>query len=290
LLKRGKKGSLAFVLGGGGARGALQVGALKAFLEEGIVPDIIVGTSAGAANGIFLALYPDLEYIQLLEKAWLDASETDLLPSNMIRITFYAFLHRTKMWVNKKLEEFFSAHLPDKDLRFKDIKKIKAYVIAADINSGRMIVFGDNPEDKILVALLASTAIPPWIRPLEKDGQFLIDGGIVSNLPIEPAISRGASEIIAFDISEMRITEPKAHGFGPFFSKLLVTVGKRQLHLEMEVAEARGVPVHRLLLRTDPPVQIWDFSHTEELIEKGYQIAKDYIETLKLSLSKKGKS
>ena len=51
------KKNLAFVLGGGGARGAFQVGALRALLEAGISPDILVGTSTGAVNATSLALH-----------------------------------------------------------------------------------------------------------------------------------------------------------------------------------------------------------------------------------------
>lgn len=279
--RRGRKHKLALVLGGGGARGALQVGAIRALLEEGMVPDMVVGTSAGAANAIFLALYPDLQSISILEEAWIEASRTELLPANLVRITFYAFLSRTRKWTNRKLENFFASHLPQKDLRFGDLQPIMAYVIAADLNSGSMIVFGDDPTDRVLEALLATTAIPPWIRPLEKNGQFLMDGGLVSNLPIEPALSRGADEIIALDISETRIVEPQAPGFGPFFSKVLLTVGRRQLYLELAMAEVKKIPVHRITLRTDPPVPIWDFNHTEELFEAGYRDTREYLKRIK---------
>lgn len=247
---------------------------------------MVVGTSAGAANALFLALYPDIESYKILEKAWLESSETELLPSNLIRITFYAFLNKAKKWSNKRLESFFISHLPNKDLRFGDLKKIRTYMIAADINSGKMIVFGDDPKEKVIDGLLATTAIPPWIRPVEKDGQFLIDGGIVSNLPVEPAIQRGATEIVAFDISETRLQDPDAAGFGPFFSKILITVGQRQTYLELEVAQAMGIPTHRLILRTDPPIPIWDFTHTKELLEKGYEMAKKFLKNLQLSTVK----
>ena len=50
------QGGLAFVLGGGGGRGALQVGALRALLEAGLQPDLLVGTSAGAVNATYLAM------------------------------------------------------------------------------------------------------------------------------------------------------------------------------------------------------------------------------------------
>ncbi len=59
---------LAFVLGGGGARGALQLGALRALLSADIVPDLLVGTSIGAVNAVGLALWsPSLSAIETLE-------------------------------------------------------------------------------------------------------------------------------------------------------------------------------------------------------------------------------
>ena len=63
--------SLAFVLAGGGARGALQVGALRALLESGIRPDLLVGTSIGAINAAFLGLHGyTTESLDLLKAAW----------------------------------------------------------------------------------------------------------------------------------------------------------------------------------------------------------------------------
>jgi len=61
----------AFVLGSGGSRGALQVGALRALLEAGIVPDMLVGTSIGAANATGLVLWGvNLDGLAALERVW----------------------------------------------------------------------------------------------------------------------------------------------------------------------------------------------------------------------------
>ena len=73
------RGYTAFVLSGGGARGALQVGALRALLECGERPDVIVGTSIGAWNGAVLALDPTLPGVEALETAWRAAHPSRVL-------------------------------------------------------------------------------------------------------------------------------------------------------------------------------------------------------------------
>lgn len=63
--------TIGFALGGGGARGALQVGALRALFEHGIKPEIITGTSIGAMNAVSLGLFgTDLVGVDKLEEVW----------------------------------------------------------------------------------------------------------------------------------------------------------------------------------------------------------------------------
>jgi NTE family protein len=86
-------GKLAFVLGGGGARGALQVGALRALFEADIYPDMLVGTSAGGVNSAFLAMRGcSLETVEQLAIDWEIAAEADLLPSNYLWLTLRILL------------------------------------------------------------------------------------------------------------------------------------------------------------------------------------------------------
>src|SRR5215472_16356874 len=72
-------GYTAFVLSGGGARGALQVGAVRALLEAGIRPDVVVGTSIGAWNGALLARDPTRAGVDAIAQAWLTAHPTRVL-------------------------------------------------------------------------------------------------------------------------------------------------------------------------------------------------------------------
>lgn len=266
---------LAIALGGGGARGALQVGALRALLEYGVQPDILVGTSIGAVNASYLAVHGvNLESLKGLEQAWHEAAQANLLPANYLWLTVRVLFDRSGWRSDHRMRDFFIAHGLTPEKTFEDIQNVRLILVAADLNSGSTVLFGENPRQSILVGLQASTALPPWIHPLDQDGRLLIDGGVVSTLPIEPALRQGAKEIIAIDLIDPRIGSTIATpSFGPFIAKLINTVEQRQLELEMALATARNVPVWHIRLQGEKGVPVWDFSQTGELIERGYQIA-----------------
>lgn len=269
------KHKLAFVLGGGGARGALQAGALGALHEAGYRPDLIVGTSIGALNAAFLGLNGfDVAGLAALETAWRDAAEADLLPANYVWLTVRTLFGRGGGHREAEMRAFLADHGITAQLRFGDLRGVPARLVSADLNAGHPVIYGADPDDHVLQAVLASGALPPWIHPLEEEGRLLLDGGMVSNLPIEPAMREGATDIIALDISEPRRAAGDDSGFGPWLSKLNNTIHQRQLDLELALAAARRVPVRRIWLRFEHPVAVWDFSHTEELMAAGYALAK----------------
>ena len=81
----------AFVLGGGGSRGAVQVGMLQALLKADIRPDFVVGTSIGALNGAFLVGHLDVEGMAALERLWNSIHRRDVFrisPPHLVRGTF----------------------------------------------------------------------------------------------------------------------------------------------------------------------------------------------------------
>jgi len=270
---------LAFVLGGGGARGALQVGAIKALLEAGVQPDILVGTSIGAVNAAFLALHGvSLLGVEQLVQAWEDSARADLLPSNYLWLTVRALFGRPVEAPVHRMREFFLAHGITPELKFADLPDVRLVIVAADLNKGEPVVYGSNPDDSVLEALIASTALPPWVQPLHKDERLLIDGGVVSNLPIEPALASGARQIVAMNLVDFRDVMVAASGFGPFLGKLFNTVEQRQLALEMALAKARRVPVYYLGLLGNEHVPLWNFTRSEDLIATGYEIARKELE------------
>jgi NTE family protein len=271
---------LAFVLGGGGGRGALQAGALRALLEAGYKPDMLVGTSAGAVNATYLALNGiDLKGVAGLESAWLEAAKLNLYPSNYLWLSVRAIFNRPTPTVYHRVTDFFLSQGVTPDLHFKDLHGVQLFLIAADLNAGKLVIFGQNPEESILEGLLASTALPPWVTPLQRPGQLLIDGGAISNLPIEPALTLGASEIIALDIRDFRDVTPEMQGFGPFMAKLIGTVENRQVEMELALAAALRIRVRRVQLKWQDPIPLWDFTRSADLIQHGYQVMKAEIQS-----------
>jgi NTE family protein len=270
---------LAFVLGGGGARGALQAGAIKALVEAGAQPDLLVGTSIGAVNAAFLALHgANLQGVGQLIQAWRDSTQADLLPSNYLWLTVRALFGRPIESPVNRMREFFITHGMTADLKFGDLGDRQLIIVAADLNKGVPVLYGSNPDDSVLQALIASTALPPWVQPLHMNERLLIDGGVVSNLPIEPALAHGVREIVAMNLVDFRDVLSATHGFGPFLGKLFNTVEQRQLALEMALAKAQGVPVYCLNLLGKEHVPLWDFTQSNELIETGYETACKELE------------
>jgi NTE family protein len=270
---------LAFVMSGGGARGALEAGALRALLEAGLRPDMLVGTSIGAVNAACLALNGGLSEAGLagLEAAWRDAAAADLLPANYLWRTLRALVGRPGNGTHARMREFFVAHGLDPDLRFGQIEGVRVVLVAADLSTGTAALYGAYPEQVVLEGVLASAAVPPWIPPLHYGGRVLMDGGVVSNLPIEPAMDQGATEIVALDVFDPRAQAANAPGVAPLFIRFLSTIQQRETDMELALAAARGVPVRRIELRPALPVPIWDFSRTEELMRTGYEIARAAI-------------
>jgi NTE family protein len=272
------KNRLAIVFAGGGARGALQVGALRAIMEAGLNPNILVGTSIGACNAAFIALNGlNPQSIDTLEKVWRDTTLVDLLPSNYLWLTVRTLFNRRVPSAMNRLEDFLVDHGLSPDLTFGDIVGSTLLLVAADLNKGQALVFGKNPPDSILQGVLASTALPPWITPMVSGDQLLIDGGVISNLPLKTALDAGATEIIALDLSEPSPDFANPQGFGPFLAKLIRTVHNRQVELEIALADAHLVPVCHIKLCQAKSVPLWDFSYTEALIQGGYQIAQREI-------------
>jgi NTE family protein len=270
---------LAFVLSGGGSRGALQVGALHALFERGLQPDFLIGSSVGSVNAAYLALhgYSQATLDQLTE-VWRHASSYDLLPKNYIWLAMRSMLRRSSNDPAQRLRQFFIHNGLTPDLRFGQLHAPNLFVVAADLNTGKPVIHGLGENEKVLDALLLSTALPPWFMPVREQGAYLVDGGIVSNLPIEPALHMGATQIIALDLLDTHLVPAESSGLGGFLGRLTYAVERRHAALELELAEARGIPTLYLGLGEKTNTPFWDFQHTDEMLEQGYAIARHILD------------
>ncbi len=269
---------LAFVLGGGGARGAMQIGALRALFEAGYRPDLLLGTSIGAANATALALWgANLEGVGMLERVYQEITEANLMDPHLGRLVLSALSGRQNMRATQRVRELCIAKGITSDLRFGQIQNLRLGLVSADLNAGQRVIYGVDPGQSVLEGLMASIALSPWFAPVENNGRYIVDGGFVSNLPIEPAITMGATEIIALDLFDPASLPGSVRGANEYVEKLISTVTQRQRSLETELAQLKKVQVHCVKLRSTPPLPIWDFRNCLQLVETGYEITRRTI-------------
>ena len=175
---------IGLALSGGGARGFAHIGVLKVFAEHSITFDMIAGTSAGSIIGGALAAGMSVdEIIAMSEKVGY---------ANMMRPT----LGFGGMFSNAPMGNFIRRHFPVS--RFEDLA-IPFSAVAFDLaNSERVVMSGSGD---LVTAVRASCAVPGVFAPVrETNGRKLVDGGVVSPMPIDVVRAMGAEVVIGVDV------------------------------------------------------------------------------------------
>ena len=173
---------LALVLGGGAAKGYAHIGVIKVLEENGIKPDLIVGTSMGAIVGGFYACGKDSKYLTNISNK---LTKRSLLDFSLFRTLFKASLMR-----GKKIRKLFETELGDITHEQTNIPFV---AIATDIIEGKQVVI---KEGRIVDSMLASSALPAVYPAVELNGRLLNDGGLVNNVPDDVARRIGKNYVI----------------------------------------------------------------------------------------------
>lgn len=221
----GDRKTVALVLGGGGAKGAAEVGVLKYIEEAGVPIDYVVGTSIGSiVGGLYSVGYRSHELDSLFRsQAWLslmtDRSREDRdklfnikngVPMVMGVPLDFDFLTDKNVLSNigalkgdsivshldKMVKSKGTISRPD-SCSFDDLP-IPYRCVAVNVKTLKEVVIG---EGNIAKAMRASMAIPFVFRPMNIDGMPLVDGGVLNNLPVDVAKAMGADIVIAIDLS-----------------------------------------------------------------------------------------
>ena len=174
---------IALVLGGGAARGFAHIGVIKVLEEQGIVPDIVVGTSAGAVVAALYAAGKSGFELQRL------AIEMDEGQFNDWSIPDRGVLK------GEALQRFVNQAVGDRPLE-KLGRPIA--VVATDLNSGEPVMFRSGDTG---MAVRASSSVPGLFQPVTIEGRQYVDGGLYSPVPVRIARTLGATFVIASDIS-----------------------------------------------------------------------------------------
>jgi NTE family protein len=272
---------VAFVLSGGGNRGALEVGMLQALLEHKVQPRILVGTSVGAINATAIAMNPTLEGVHWLENRWRRVTRKTVLPDSYLSMVRRLVTGESSLFTNERLKSYLESQLPDGTRQFSDIKTAELYITAAVLHTGELHVFGIDRSDSIIDAIMASTAFPLLLSPWKYRGKEFVDGAVVSDLPIRVAVEMKASEVYAIDVGKRQNARQSQRGVLRVIRQLLSATAYQRFLDDM--GWARKLPqdrIHYINVDDFDDVGLRDFSHTAEMIKKGHQIGLEYLSRL----------
>lgn len=263
---------LGLVLGGGGNYGAMQAGALEVLLGTGLRPGMVVGTSAGALNAIYLASDPTPAGMRSLQQTWREARQDMVGSISLLGGLQRIVTNRPSLFANRRLAEFVESHLPQGAATFGELRRlngVRVYALATCLDTGQAAVFGDDDGVRLLDGAMASSALPPYLPPWVIQGRRYVDGAVYANVPIQVAVQRGASQLISIEIRRSAATAaPSDHIFDVSTSALTLMV-EHMTDLECEWAEHAGVVLRRIGLQPPPEVPFWDYGQAERLIGAG---------------------
>jgi len=246
--------SIGISLSGGGSRGIVHIGILKAFDEAGIKMSMVSGTSAGAIVGLFYCSgYSPDNIMQIIRETNLiryvrpAVSVSGLLKLESIKAAFRKYI---------KIDSFSQLQIP-------------LVVSATNLVKGTNRLFS---EGLLLQSVLASCAVPVIFQPIKIGDEVFIDGGVLNNLPIEPIVEN-------CDIAIGSNCNPVSESFQPGNMK---SVLERSLLMAINV---NAVAKKKLCDFYLEPVGLqnyggFDFSKSDKIFEIGYEYGKSKVEEL----------
>lgn len=255
---------LGIAFSGGGTRGVVHIGVLKALEEHGIHPSIISGTSAGSIVGAMYAHgYTATEILSI-------ASERSLLWMFSLRLPTKGFVRHT--FLRKMLQRYIPAN------NFEELKK-PLYVAIANLNTGKAEIVHSGPLHDVIVA---SSSIPVLYEPIRIGGHWYADGGLLMNLPVSP-IRPLASYIIAVnliprkELSHEEVTTISGIASRSFNLAAINTIQPELKYCDIIIEPEAIYNYSR-----------FNFTNVKEMYEIGYEEAMRFIPQIKEDLQALG--
>ena len=250
--------TIGLAMGGGSVRGVAHLGVLEVLMREGIPIDYVAGTSAGS---ILAALYCGGMSLEDMFKyapylSWRRLATPDISSNGLLRLD--------------KLNRWLTMFLGERDLAETDPPLA---IVTMDANTGERVVLTEGPLAK---AVQASSSVPGIFHPVEWNGRFLSDGGLVDNLPVLAAREIGADFVIGVDI------------FKPTYNRPFGMLGRLVTAVETSVQNAGGgLALADCLIMPDLcGKSYWQFSQFDDLYNLGCEAAEKQLPEV-LSLIKK---
>ena len=277
--------AIGLVLGGGGARGAAHLGVIRALEEAGVPIDVVGGTSSGALMGSMYALGWDHE-----------TRVRTIVRTFTTRSLFQPTLPIVSLSSARRLRQHFESigrgvHIEDLWTQF--------FCVSANLSSAEVVVHDRGEGWR---AVRASLSLPGILPPVWRDGDLLVDGAALNNLPVDVMRERlDNGRIIAVSFGgggrprDLLAFEPVLSGWSEFGHRIvrrpsgIPTIGA----VILRATELASVRRHRDMiaaagvdLALRPPVErygVLDFGATRELIDVGYRYAAEQLQRTDLA-------
>lgn len=251
---------IGLVLGGGAARGFAHIGVIKVLEAQGIYPDIVVGTSAGAVVG---ALYAAGNSGFDLQKQAIKLDES--------RISDWSMPDRGVL-KGEALQQFVNEAVAQRPI--ENLKKPLG-IVATDLRSGDSILFRTGNTG---MAVRASATVPGVFKPVVINGHEYVDGGLSSLIPVRSARKMGADVVIAVDISARPSNQPVKSTFEVLLQTFTI-MGQNLARYELKEAD--------VLIRPQVGnVSATDFQARHDAILEGEKAAQAALPTIRDALRK----
>ncbi len=266
----------AFVLGGGGLLGAVEVGMLRALFEYDVKPDLIVGTSVGALNGLVVASDPTPGVVDRLLDLWRSVSESnDVYSDNTWRQVTRAVRTGTHLHSSKPLRERLEQEFGE--TTFEELA-VPFQCCAASIERAAETWFSEGP---VVPAVVASAAVPGLLPPARVGDEHFLDGGIVNSIPVGRAVELGATRVFVLQVG--RIDRPLAAPRKPWeVARVSFEIARRHRFVREMAELPDGVTAHVLpaggSAADDSPRVYRDTTQVARRIEAAYEGSRAYLE------------
>lgn len=249
--KPGERPKIGLALGSGSVKGAAHVGVIKVMEEAGIPIDCIAGTSVGAFIG---ALYAGGQPVSAFER---------VLPTVRWRQLLNPAIPPKALADNRPMARFVERFIGAVDF---DQLAVPFAAVASNALTGEAHILN---KGRVSRAICATTAIPGLMKPVEYDGQLLIDGAVVHPVPVALCKSMGADIVIAVDVSAPASMRRKP---GNIVSAILNTIdimSDKIVQEEMQLAD--------VVLRPQLEVQEYTFKSSSAFIQKGVEVTRQAL-------------
>lgn len=251
------KKNIGLALGGGAALGPAHIGVLRALEKYHIKPQFIVGTSIGGVVGAMIAfgLSADTMEEKTKDLKWMDISGFSFAEGGMLS--------------NEKLGEFVTKAVGKQKM---EEAACEWAVVCTNIGNGQKVVL---KKGDLKSAICATTGLPGVFIPTEIEGELLVDGGLVENVPVSTVRDMGADFVIGVDLnSQHQFQRPEGS----------MEVLLNSFHITMQTASKIQIDQAGLLIQPDlGNFSFVNLEQSEALIEEGYRAACAALEKAEFS-------